>query len=401
MSYDLEKDIFRLLLNEPFFAAVSRHCQKQATANVPTAGMRVLEDGRLEMVYNPDFFEKLSDNHRRGVIKHEFYHAIFEHCFLRSPDGRKISMRWNFATDLAINSHLEGELPDGCLMPKKFKYESGLSAEAYYKLLEQDKQGDGNCSGQHQKGENGEGNGNPCDGSCGNFDSHDGWGEGELGDEVKELAKERLREAMREGMKEAEKSSKGYGNMPADVKRQIARFVNGVVDWKAVLKQFIGQSQRSSRINTVKRINNRYPYIHAGKKTLRNAHIAISIDQSGSVSDELLSLFFAELENLSKLATFTVIPFDTRVGEKLIYTWKKGQKHQVERVMCGGTDFDAPTAYVNKHGEFDGHIVLTDMQAPAPKPSKVRRMWMTDMDGFENPYFKTNERVIPIRRKVN
>lgn len=401
MEYDLEKDIFRLLLNDPFFAAVSRHCEKTASKALPTAGMRVMEDGRLQMLYNPAFFADMPDHQRRGVIKHEFYHAIFEHCFLRSPDGRKISKRWNFATDLAINCHIKEELPPNCLLPEKFKFKDGLSAEAYYALLEQQGKGgdDDKCDGKHEKGEGGEGNGEPCD--CGNFDSHDGWGDGELGDEVKELAKERLREALREGMKEAEKSSKGYGNMPADVKRHIVRFVNGVVDWKAVLKQFIGQSQRSSRTNTVKRINHRYPYIHAGKKTLRNAHIAISIDQSGSVSDELLALFFAELENLSKLATFTVIPFDTRVGEKLIYTWKKGQKHQVERVMSGGTCFDAPTEYVNKHAEFDGHIILTDMQAPAPKPSKVRRMWMTDMAGYEDPYFKTNERVIPIRRKVN
>ena len=74
---------------------------------------------------------------------------------------------------------------------------------------------------------------------------------------------------------------------------------------------------------------------------------------------------------------------------------KKGQKKKWERVLYGGTDFDAPTAYVNKTG-FDGHIVLTDMCAPKPKPSKCQRMWMTDAQNARNPYFKTNERVIPI-----
>ena len=178
------------------------------------------------------------------------------------------------------------------------------------------------------------------------------------------------------------------------------RFVNGTVDWKAVLRMFIGQAQRSTKQNTVKRINRRYPYIHPGRKTNHTAHIAISIDQSGSVSDELLSLFYAELDNLAKLASFTIIPFDTRVGEDKVYMWKKGERRNHERVMYGGTDFDAPTKYVNEHPEFDGHIVLTDMQAPVPKPSRVRRMWMTDMEGYENPYFKTNERVIPVKRKA-
>ena len=405
MAYDLEKDIYRLLIQEPFFAAVSRHIEKVPCAAIPTAGVRILDDGRFELMYNQKFFEALKDRHRIGILKHEFYHLIFEHCFQRSPDGKKISQRWNIATDMSINCHIKNEIPtdkerDGIegVLPESFGYEDGLSAEAYYEKLEKDgKGGGGKCNGQHQQGE-GEGNGEPCD--CGNMDSHDNWGEGEMSGELKELAKERLREALREGMKEAEKNSNGYGNMPADVRKQIVRFVNGTVDWKAVLRQFIGQSQRSSRVNTVKRINRRFPYIHAGKKTLRNANIAISIDQSGSVSDELLSLFYAELDNLAKLASFTIIPFDTRVGQDKIYVWKKGERRPKERVMCGGTDFDAPTKYVNEHPEFDGHIILTDMQAPVPKPSRVRRMWMTDMEGAESPYFKTNERVIPIKRKA-
>ena len=53
------------------------------------------------------------------------------------------------------------------------------------------------------------------------------------------------------------------------------------------------------------------------------------------------------------------------------------------------------TKYVNKE-QFDGHIVLTDMCAPKPVPSKCQRMWMTDSDNARNPYFTTNERVIAI-----
>ncbi len=409
MAYDLELDLYRLLMNEPFFAGLSRHVEKRQSASVPTAGVRITEDGRFELVYNQKFFDGLEDKFRTGVLKHEFYHLIFEHCLKRSPDGRKISRRWNLATDMAINCHLKGEIPanaetDGFegVFPEKFGYEDYQTAEAYYKLLEEEGkgEGDGECDGNHQSGEGG-GDGPTCDGSCGNFDAHDGWGEGAenpIPQEVRDLAKERLREAMRDAANEANKRSNGWGNMSQDVRRDIMRFINGSIDWKAVLRMFVGQAQRSNKVNTVKRINKRYPYIHAGKKTNRNAHIAVSIDQSGSVDDELLSLFFGELEKLAKIATFTVIPFDDRVGENKVYVWKKGQRHKVERVLCGGTNFDAPTQYVNEHKEFDGHIVLTDMQAPAPKPSRVRRMWLTDIANAENPYFKTTERVIPIRR---
>ena len=64
--------------------------------------------------------------------------------------------------------------------------------------------------------------------------------------------------------------------------------------------------------------------------------------------------------------------------------------------MCGGTCFNAPTDYVNKNGSFDGHIILTDLCAPKPKPSKVQRMWMTTPEYARRPYFETKERVVVI-----
>ena len=157
MAYDLENDMFRLLLNEAFFAGVSRHISKRAVKNVPTAGVRVTDDGNFEMVYNPDFFEKLPDNQRCGVLKHEMYHLLLDHCLGRSPDGKKISKRWNWATDLSINCHLKGELPDFALMPEKFGYPDDLSAEDYYKRLDKDKKGSDNdkCNGNHASGEDG------------------------------------------------------------------------------------------------------------------------------------------------------------------------------------------------------------------------------------------------------
>lgn len=398
-NYDLDHDVFRLLVDEPFFAALSRHINKIPSESVKTAGVRIDDEGRFEMVYNPAFMAGLEkDAYRRGVLKHEFYHLILEHCLLRSPDGRKISKRWNWATDLSINSHLDGELPEWCLWPKNFGYEAGQAAEWYYAKLEQDNKGgdDGKCNGNHAPAGEGEA-GEPCD--CGNLDDHGGWGEGgEIPHDVKEMARERLRESMRQAVNEAAQKTNSWGTVPQAIQKDVIRFINGSINWKAVLRAFIGQAQKAESINTIKRINKRYPYIHAGKRAKRHANIAISIDQSGSVSDELLGLFFAELNSLSKLATFTVIPFDCGLVESKIYVWKKGKRHDCERVLHGGTDFDAPTKYVNEH-PFDGHIILTDMMAPQPKPSRCRRMWMTDEEGAANPYFKNGERIIAIKKE--
>jgi predicted metal-dependent peptidase len=109
----------------------------------------------------------------------------------------------------------------------------------------------------------------------------------------------------------------------------------------------------------------------------------------------MLAAFYAELNKLADIATFTVVPFDTQVAKDAVFVWKKGQSHPQKRYMYGGTCFNAPTEYVNA-GKFDGHIVLTDMMAPKPKASKCQRMWMTTNEMAERPYFKTTERVIAI-----
>ena len=393
-SFDLNMHTARLLMDEPFFASLSRRITKCVSTAVPTAGVRVNPDtARYELFYNPNFFEGLTDAERKAVLIHEFYHLIFEHVTSRLPDGA-MTRDWNIAADLSINSHISG-LPESACVPGKgpfAEFESGLSAEAYLRLIkqkrEEEKQKD--KGGESQGGgEEGDDNKLPEDNG---LDSHQDWGETDT--TTSEIAKERVKEHIKEAAKEAQQGN-GWGSVSASVKREIIEKLSTKVDWKKVLRYFVKTSRRASKRSTVKRLNKRYAYIHSGKKVTRQARIAISIDQSGSVSDSMLAAFFGELNKLAKLASFTVVPFDTEVFEDKVYDWKKGENKKWERVLSGGTCFDAPTAYVNKHG-FDGHIVLTDMMAPKPKASKCQRMWMTTAYYARHPWFKTNERVLAI-----
>ena len=432
--FDLNKHTARLLMNEPFFAALSRRIDKKPMKGIPTAGVRVNPtSGTFEMVYNPDFFAGLTDVEKAGVLKHEFYHLVFEHVTGRLPE-EGMSRLWNFATDLAINSHLVGELPKGCLMPGEegtpFEtFSLGLSAEQYLVLLRQKQEdeedgegegggdggegepsdgsggegsgGGGGESGESEAGESGESEGGEAGGGGSladqqEWDNHDGWGgEGNDTDNTaNEIAKQRLKEAVKKAAEEANKAG-SWGTVPGECRKEIMDRLTSTVDWKKLLRYFIKTSQRANRSSTVKRINRRYRYIHPGKKVNRVAQIAISIDQSGSVSDTMLAKFYAELNKLADLAEFTVIPFDTEVAEEHVYVWKRGESRKWERVRYGGTDFDPPTKYVNER-TFDGHIVLTDMCAPKPIASKCQRLWMTDEYHARHPYFQTRERVVAI-----
>ena len=393
-DFDLKIHLHRLLSDEPFFSAISRRVNKQSSRAIPTAGVTVDKDTlQFKMLYNPDFFQDMPENHVKGVLIHEFYHLIFKHVTSRKPENIP-HIIWNIATDLAINSMIGSEnLPENCCIPggKQFEdYPMGKTAEFYLEMMKDDEQfGDGKGGFKDMEGEDGS--------DLGNFDDHGGWDE--LTDDQRQMVEERAKDIMEKAAKEANNSGRGWGSVSSGIKKDIMERLKTRVNWKKVLRAFIGAAQRADKSNTMRRINRRFPYIHAGRKVNRVANIAISIDQSGSVSDQELNAFFSELNKLSDLATFTVIPFDTKVAEDKVYTWKKGEKRKWERVMYGGTCFNAPTDYVNK-GNYDGHIVLTDLMAPKPKPSRCRRMWMASKYNVDHMPFKTPERVIAIDVKA-
>jgi len=388
-KFDLHKHTARLLMNEPFFAALSRRIEKRMRTDIPTAGVTVdKESGQFVLYYNPDFMAALPDNEKLGVLKHEFYHLVFEHVTGRLPPGGLTKMD-NICMDLAINSHLVGDLPDMCCMPgvAPFEWAPPMKSYEWYKAHWPAGEDEEGGEGEPGKGEGGEGEGEP-----GSFDDHSEWGEADA--TTQDIARERLKDAVKKAATEADRAG-SWGSVGASTREEIRDRITTKVDWRKVLRYFIKTSQRANKRSTVRRINKRFPYIHPGKKVQRTAKIAISIDQSGSVSADMLAMFYSELDKLASLAEFTVIPFDTDVAETKVYVWKKGERRKAERVLCGGTCFDAPTKYVNER-KFDGHIILTDLMAPKPVASACQRMWMTTADYARRPYFETNERVIAV-----
>ena len=452
--FDLNKHVTRLLMNEPFFAAISRHVEKRVNTSIPTAAVKVNPDtATFELLYNPEFMGSLPDNQKAGVLKHEFYHLLLEHVTGRKPDKvasnpKKYFKLWNYATDLAINSHLVGELPEGCCFPGEGAFEEypkGRSSEWYFQALlnNDDFNGDPEAGDGDGDGEEGEGNGNgqpgqggsggnaggkgnePGDGEDGEdgeggkggedgeekennstgpqdgiLDDHSHWEEDE-NSAVKDIARERLKEAVKKAMQEGAKN--GFGSCSQGVRQDVYdRLLTANIDWRKILASFVKRSQRAAKTSTVKKINRRYAYIHPGRKVNRQAQLVIAIDQSGSVGDAMLQMFFAELEKLAKFAEFTVIPFDTKVDDAKAFVWKKESRRKWERVLTGGTNFEPVREWVDnprkrskewRGKSFDGLLILTDMEAPKPKSQRsCQRAWVTTQQHAKRPYFQPDKR---------
>lgn len=409
-DFNIERHLIPFLQECTFFAELSRHLTKVPTRDMPTAAVAYdTRSDQISLYYNPDFMESLSNLEIKGVLTHEFYHLVFGHLNARRHTPPKM---WNVATDLAINSiimdnagrrHVSNDegidsrpLPKGALIPgqwpihpdgrelsKEEKQGGQLAAliagfpkmqasEWYFNKIMEAAQKNANKGGSDSDpGEFGD--------WIDSLDDHDAWDE--VGEAHREYVEGKVKAIVERATRVADQTSNGWGSIPAELREDIRRSVSNIVNWRSVLRQFIGTLVRGGRTTSIKRINRRYPYIHPGIKRGWTAKLLIARDESGSVYNEMLESFFAELATLTKKVEIDFLPFDCSASEKDIIRWAKGTipTKATKRTKGGGTDFSAPTAIFNdpkNRGRWDGLLIMTDGMAPAPIPARGKRGWV-------------------------
>jgi predicted metal-dependent peptidase len=402
-DFDIDAHLVSLMWSESFFADIIRSLTKEETKAIPTAG--VLQQGSdLKFWWNRDFVAACTDKEVKGLLKHEAYHLVLLHTTARRYDPHWV---WNIACDLAINSMIpEDELPVGGLIPGKplaplspdeiakcspeemlrrqklsdliESFPKDESSEWYFgklmddptvKEMEQErKENEKAFKEMVDKILNG-----------GDGDDHDGWGDGGEGvsDEDRQLVEGKLRQAISEATKKADRNN-SWGTVPAAMRDHIRKMVSGEIPWQSILRQFVGQTIHADRRETVTRLSRKLPYSLPGTTYNYRPKIGVYIDQSGSVSDEWLSMLFGELQSLASKCDFFVYHFDTEVDEDSRTHWKRGTRIDPHRTRCGGTDFEAPTQHAlkGKGKDLDAYIIMTDGCAPKPSPSQKRRAWV-------------------------
>lgn len=379
------------LQNDIFFFHFLNKCTIRKTSDekvCPTAGIW-FKGGRPHIIYNTKFMDGLNFEQKLLVFKHEVLHFVLKEISLSQGnlysqifdsfmgadtkfDTTEIRHKLlNIAMDLAVNSYLEnfdkimpkdfGCYPGNAHFPDFPKFDSTTSY--LIRLLKRD---DMEWMQNIQQ-----------------MDIHDFKPEGEEADDLETSGTARLK--LRQIISESYNRQAGNTSLPIELRNLIDDFIINYIKWEDVLNHFVQKSIRANHRPTTRKINKRYPYIHSGQRIERLPNIAVSIDQSGSVSDELLAKVYKQLNRLSNKVTFTVVPFDCGVVDDLVFKWQKGKKLPMTRVLQGGTDFNAPTKYVNEH-KFDAHIVCTDLYAPWPSiKSNVPRIWIADRNCSYEP----------------
>lgn len=364
-----------MVLNDPFSHQILMLMDKVPTTQIKTMGVIVKEHGII-LQYNPEFFRNLSMEEARYAFQHEVFHVALHHCTRRRPSDPGEMAIFNLACDLAVNSLIPEnsgvKAPEGILHPSKLKIEVGLSVEQYMDILRNmdfpkpPKPQPGEGEGEPEDGEE-EGEGKGQGSMPGTFDDHSQWSESEVVDEV-------IRNTI-----ETIKNTNKWGSIPGDVQAIIEAAQKSQVNWRGLLRKYLGQIPSANRTPTYKRPNRRFGYPYSGKKREHIDKALFAIDTSGSISDENLSQFLAELNKYVEQYPADLVLFDTTITYGPKPFSKKNNKFTF--TGRGGTCVE-DVIELALEKKYNSVVFLTDgyFSAP-PDPGNLDVVWVITEGG--------------------
>jgi predicted metal-dependent peptidase len=294
-----------------------------------TAGV----DGRTIFI-NPDFWLSLSVPLQIALLCHETWHVAFNHMF-RSQAGGFNPKKHNRAADYVINIMLKDAgftIGSDWLCGPQFR---GMSTTEVYNLLPDEP--DDNQPGK------GKGMGNdimpPSSGA------------------EAETIKREIEDILIKASMQSRMENDEAGTIPGGIQIEIDALLNPKLDWKTILQNYFSAFAKNEY--TFKRPNRRYAgqdFIMPSLHSECLGEIAIAVDTSGSVSDDVFRTFLTEIndikEKLNPLLT-TIIDFDTQIT----HIHKIGPDESIRALPFsgrGGTDLHP----VFEHYEKEHPIVL-------------------------------------------
>ena len=327
----------RLVIKFPFYGSVCLGVKVKPDASVST----MCTDGK-SILWSPDFVDTIDQEQTVGTIAHEVLHIILKHPLRR---GNRDLLLWNIATDFAINQILVDagfKLPEGVLIDPQYK---GLTAEAIYDRLPEDAK---------------EQYGNAVIGEVKDAKKDDGSDMSQA--EVKQMEADIDAKIMM-----AATGAKAVGKMPAFVKDLIEEMERSQVDWRNVMRRFVGGDQPDdySFRRLHKKMYHMNGMISPTIEKIGAGDVVIGIDTSLSVCKRELSFFLGEINAISeelKPRSITVITCDARV--QTVKRYEQGEEIQmIEIGGRGGTEVKPVFDYIEKHQlPVDNMVYLSDME---------------------------------------
>jgi len=372
-----------LMLKEPFYGLLLLSLNKQWDKRVPTAG--VSKNGvNFQLTINEDFWNSLSDNHKRGLLKHELLHIGFFHIQCQDEfQNKKVA---NIAMDIEINQYIDAEdLPEGgCTLESFAEYNLPPKAgcREYYKLLMQAKEQE-EQSGSGGKISDMAGMDDGEQHSSGtNVPDHGTWKDFEdLSEAEKKLLESQTAHILKEIADSVEKSR---GTIPGEFKGILERLRHvepPKFDWRSYVRRFAGGAKEVFTKKLRRKDNKRFEE-NPGLKIKNKRHLLVAIDTSGSVSDKEVKEFLNEIHHIHKTGSeVTILQCDTVI--RSIEKYKPNE--DITLHGRGGTNFDPVLEYYNENQrKYTCLFYLTDGECSTDVKPKGKMLWVISTRGEIN-----------------
>lgn len=368
-----------LITYHPFFASAlfKRPLVKKTEAEgVSTAA--VTPKGQI--FYNEDWVNTLTVKQVAFVLAHECLHYMFMHAVRM---GRYDPYRWNWSCDAVINEMLidagVGEMP-----PEGVRLAGAhlLDAETVYanheppeKPKEEKKSDDG--SGDTDQQTPGGGSQPPKGFTPDDLDPD---GDGEIG----EADAAEIEAATQCDIRQAVETAKRMGNMPGALDDYVAKLLSVETPWYQICERFMLRSAADDYSFSVFdrrfiHLNQYFPFYDG----VGMGEMVLSVDTSGSITNDLLDYFGGHLNKLlSECAPtkLTVLYVHTKVYAVEEYT-PDDFPVTLKSKERGGTHMPAAVEWVAKNNpDADTHIILTDGLTDFGEDLGTPTMWAITTD---------------------
>lgn len=382
----IREAVFKMLLNHGFFGIMALRLERVWTDDIPTAAT----DGR-RIYFNPGFVEALTNSELIFLVVHELYHCVFEH-FLRR--GSRVPQWWNMAGDYVINYICQrdnmGTLISNILIDKKY---AGWFTEQVYEDLEKQAAKFLDTIDVHLDADgtkDGEGKPKEINGQGFN-DGEKVKGGGKLSPDEAKKVRDEIRGAIIQAAKAA-------GNVPGEIKRIIDEFTKPQIRWQQLLESTIASKIRSdtsfSRPDR-KSWSNASRIVFPGDLPGNQINLAISIDNSGSITDAMLKEFLSEVHGImTSYNAFNIKLwcFDTQVSGLKEYTEETADELvYYEFTGGGGTAIAVNWQFMlDNEIEADIHVCFTDLYSSDLddiNPNQIDTVWIISSNPNGRPPF--------------
>jgi len=346
-----------LLYRSPYYGHLALGIQKAFSDHIPTACCQI-NGMMIDMWFNEEYFNKLTDKQKIGLMEHEVGHICLFHLIYWDNYAEKEI--YNIAADMVINQYIETDyLPPNAMLPTSFP-ELNLppfkDTKFYYDEL---------CkANQNNKSPKLKGLVNFMKQGGKTVCGHPLWDSAEDGEPIPDGMKELIKAQIEHQMKEVYEHT--FNKQPGSVPGHLRDFILNlyiktppVLDWRQVMRQFKSFCDKQVIKFTQNKPNKRYPD-QAAITLNQRRKMLVGVDVSGSISPSQLSEFFNQISYMNKSGVeIEIVTWDFGIQDKFDFSnKKKWQNSQVKG--GGGTDPTEVIQLLNKGNKYNALIMFTD-----------------------------------------